>query len=189
MAAPLRVAVGGSPYAAGRKPIGRGEAVWPDCWRSLRTVGVRATGTNRDLLAVPSSNRSGMKRQVWSTRRAASHPTRTSDLNRTVSGVGFVLIGLALIASAFSNLPVQVSGLVNVRLSRPRRAPGPDRVRSRRLGFVAARPARLFDPARHATAARAWWKRRREPSSRPEPGVNIGVPPRPNRPSEVGSGS
>ncbi len=48
------------------------------------------------------------------------HPNKRSRSNlATVADVGFVLIGLALIVSAFSNLPGQASGPVNVRLSRP----------------------------------------------------------------------
>ena len=83
------------------------------------------------------------------------HPNKRSRSNRaTVSNLGFVLIGLALIASAFSNLPVQVSGLVNVRLSHPRRALVQIVFGAIGFALLLLGLARLFDPVRHATAAR-----------------------------------
>jgi len=103
--------------------------------------------------------------------------------------VGFVLIGLALIASAFSNLPVQVSGPVNVRLSRPRRAPGSDHVRNHRLCFVAARPGPGCSILRITLRQPGLMEAKARTLITPGPGVNIGVPLPPNRPSEAGSGS
>ena len=99
----------------------------------------------------------------------------------TVSDVSLVLIGLALIVSAFSNIPAQVSGsLVSVGLA----APGalPVRATFGVVGFalLLLGLARLFDLAHHAAKAWTWWKRRHEPPLRGEPGVNVGVPPPPN---------
>jgi hypothetical protein len=108
----------------------------------------------------------------------ASKPRRSATA--TVSDVGLVLIGLALLASAFSNIPVQVSGLVSVGLS----APGALLVRvvfgMVGLALLFLGLARLFDLVRHAAETRTWWKRRREPPPRREPAVNVGLPPLPN---------
>src|SRR5947209_6024124 len=112
----------------------------------------------------------GAGRHVRADKRRRSRTAAASD-------VGLALIGLALIASAFSNIPVQVSGPVSVRLS----APGAlvVQVLFGVVGFslVFRGLADLFDLQRAVLRARTWWSRRSEPSPRVEPGVDVGIPP------------
>src|SRR5262245_33295459 len=129
------------------------------------------------LAAVPVvSRRKAMANQ--DVRRSATGSGRPRSIVTTVPDVGLVLLGLALIVSAFSNVPAEVSGsVVSVGLQ----APGQLLVRLvfGVVGFalLLLGLARLFDLAYHAARASVWWQRRREPSPRREPGVNVGVAP------------
>jgi hypothetical protein len=91
------------------------------------------------------------------------------------------VLGLALIVSAFSNVPAQVSGsLVSVGLAAPGALPVRVVFGVVSIALLLLGLANLFGLAHYAAGVWLWWKRQRQQPPRREPGVNVGVPPRPS---------
>ena len=104
-----------------------------------------------------------------------SGPPRSTKV--AVSDTALVVIGLALIAGAFTNVPVQVSGLVNVKLHAPGVLLVPIVFGIVGFALLLLSMGRLFDGPGRLSAAWAWWKRRQEPRPRHQPGLDVGIPP------------